>query len=104
MKIWNDPEWVARTPLITVGLFETANLGQIVRIWTHHTAAGQNLTSWFEVNVALWLWANFYRVMSKAGPMQARQFRFARWTLKIGIVLNTALILSVAYFRAIGRG
>ena len=125
MKFWNDPEWVAKTPLVTVGLFESANVGQIVRMLTHHTAAGQSLVSWVSVNAALWAWANFYRVMDSCGCTHERnhhdfnsdhecfvcdcmryrgKFRFARWTLKVGICLNMIVIATVAYFRAIGRG
>lgn len=127
MKFWNDPEWVAKTPLITVGLFESANVGQIVQMLTHHTAAGQSLVSWVSVNAALWAWANFYRVMDscdKCGhPVASHglifvspyskqavceryrgRFRFARWTLKVGICLNLIVIATVAYFRATGRG
>jgi hypothetical protein len=88
VKIWRDPRWVSYTPIATTCLLETANLGQIVRMWTYHTAAGQSLTSWCCVNVALWLWANLYRVIT---PDQ----KIARYTIKVGITLNTLVILRV---------
>jgi hypothetical protein len=53
VKFWRAPHWVSYTPIATTCLLETANLGQIVRMWTYHTAAGQSLTSWCCVNVAL---------------------------------------------------
>jgi hypothetical protein len=95
---WNDPFYVSYTPIATTCLLETANLGQIVRMWTFHTAAGQSLTSWCCVNLALWLWANWYRVIT---PQQ----KIARFTIKVGITLNTCVILTAIYFRyAVDRG
>jgi hypothetical protein len=92
---WNDPFHVSYMPIATTCLLETANLGQIVRMWTNRTAAGQSLTSC--VNVALWLWAHWYRVLK---PEQ----KIARFTIKVGITLNTCVILSVAYFRCVAAG
>jgi hypothetical protein len=95
---WNDPFYVSYTPIATTCLLETANLGQIVRMWTYRTAAGQSLTSWCCVNLALWLWANWYRVIT---PEQ----KIARFTIKVGITLNTCVILTAIYFRyAVDRG
>lgn len=90
--IWNDPKWVGRTPILTTLLLESANVGQIARMWTHRTAAGQSISSWVCVNLALWLWANFYRVIT---PEQL----WARRTIKVGIALNSAVILSAIWFR-----
>jgi hypothetical protein len=45
MRLWKDPRWVLRTPIITTCPLESANLVQIVRMWTYRTAAGQSLTS-----------------------------------------------------------
>jgi hypothetical protein len=75
VKFWRAPHWVSYTPIATTCLLETANLGQIVRMWTYHTAAGQSLTSWCCVNVALWLWANQKqpdRNEGKGEPAKAR--------------------------------
>ena len=47
---------------------------------------------------AVWLWANWYRVIT---PQQ----KIARFTIKVGITLNTCVIPTAAYFRyAVGRG
>jgi len=98
IRFYDDPEWVGRTPLLTVLLLESANIGQMVRMWAYHTAAGQSLISWLCVNLALWLWGNFYRVIT---PEQ----KWARRCNAVGITLNTGVILTVAYFRYVmGRG
>jgi len=96
MKPWNDPAIVTYSPIVTTCLLETANVGQMIRMWTHHTAAGQSLVSWACVQVALWLWANFYRVVT---PDQ----KWARFTIKIGIALNFGVMASVAWFRYVVR-
>lgn len=92
MTFISDPKLVNKTPIITVLLLESANLGQIVRMWTEHTAAGQSLLSWISVNVALWLWGNFYRVCC---PEQ----KYAIYANMMGICLNAAVILTVVWFR-----
>lgn len=51
------------------------NLGQIVRMWTYRTAAGQSLTSWCCVNLALWLWANWYRMITPERSIASRAGR-----------------------------
>jgi hypothetical protein len=94
MKLWNDPAWVARTPLLTVLLLEYANIGQLWRMWHEHSALGQNVWSWVSINVALWLWLNYYRVIVPGGLRSVA----ARATM-VGIVLNAAVIVTVAHFR-----
>jgi hypothetical protein len=97
-RFWRDPRWVSYTPFITTCLLEAANVGQIERMWLYRTAAGQNIASWCCVNLALWLWGNWYRVIT---PDQW----IPRLTIKVGITLNTAVILTAAYFRyVVGRG
>lgn len=96
MRFLSDPKWVARTPLVTVCLLESANVGQLYRMWTQHSALGQNVWSWLMVNVALWLWGNFYRVLTPTAV-------WAYWANRVGIALNSAVVLTVAYFRWIGN-
>jgi len=94
MMLWKDPKWVARTPILSVMLLESANVGQLWRMWAVRSALGQNLESWLFVQAALWLWLNFYLVMV---PKQER--RFAVWGTALGIALNAGVCLTVAYFR-----
>jgi uncharacterized protein with PQ loop repeat len=97
-NIFRNQRLVSLTPILTTLMLEGANLGQLWRMWTHRTAAGQELMSWVMVNIALWLWLNWYRVKT---PNE----RFAILATRLGICLNTLVILSVAYFRyAVGRG
>jgi len=92
MRPWNDPAVVSKTPIATVFLLEGANIGQLWRMWGEHSALGQSEWSWMSVNVALWLWLNFYRVVTP-GEVWARR------ATGVGIALNTAVILSVIWFR-----
>lgn len=92
MRPWNDPKLVAKTPIATVFLLEYANVGQLVRMWSEGSALGQNIWSWVSVNAALWLWLNFYRVVTPEAV-------WARRATVAGIVLNGAVIFSVAWFR-----
>jgi len=95
---WSNPKYVSWTPIITTILLEAANLQQIWWMWTQRTAAGQSLSGWMCVNVALILWFNFYRVVT---PKEW----IARVGTGIGILLNSLVILSIIYFRyVIGRG
>ncbi len=90
--LWNDPRWIRMTPLITTFLLETANVGQIWRMWTTQTARGQSLFSWMMVGVALGLWYNFYRVVT---PQEI----FARRCTAFGVLMNLLVILTVCWFR-----
>lgn len=87
-----DPAWVGKVPIVTTFLLEAANVQQLVRMWTERTAAGQSLTAWMSVNVALWLWLQFYHTFT---PDQ----RLAIWGTRVGIALNSAVILTVVFFR-----
>jgi len=92
MKWYNDPVWVARTPIISVALLEFANVQQLWRMWTEHSALGQSVGAWITVNIALWLWVHFYRVMTPG----------AKWAIRgtmLGIGMNTMVILTVLWFR-----
>jgi uncharacterized membrane protein YbaN (DUF454 family) len=94
----NDPALVQRTPMVTVFLLEGANISQLWRMWTEHSALGQSVQGWILVNLALVLWLNFYRVCLPPG-----QRRWAIVSTGIGWCLNMAVILSVLYFRAAGK-
>jgi hypothetical protein len=89
-----DPKVVDKTPIVSVFLLEAANVQQIFRMWSTWTAAGQSITAWLSVNLALWLWLNFYLVFN-------RENKFAIWGTAVGIGLNGLVILSVFYFRYI---
>lgn len=94
----NNDRLVSLTPLITTGLLEGANAGQLFRMWGERTAAGQSVPSWLLVNLALWLWLNFYRVKTPGE-------RLAILATKIGIVMNASVLLTTIYFRyGVGRG
>lgn len=87
---WSNPSVVRYTPILTVGLLEAGNLQQLCRMWSEGTSEGQSLWGWLSVNVALWLWWNFYRVCC---PKE----RFAFWATVVGIWMNAAVIATVAY-------
>jgi hypothetical protein len=98
MSILRNKALVSKTPIITTLLLEYANVGQLLRMWTVRSALGQNLYSWIAVQIALWLWLNFYITMLP-------EAKFAKWATIAGITLNLAVVLTVAYFRyALGRG
>lgn len=86
------PKLVDKTPIITTLLLEGANLQQLWRMWTEGTAAGQSITAWMSVNAALILWLNFYLVFNRDNKWAIRGTAF-------GILLNSLVILTVAYFR-----
>lgn len=89
----SDPVWVARSPIIAQTLLEAANVQQLIQMWVvDHSAQGQSVTAWASVQVALWLWLNFYRVLTP-------QAKWAIWGAEVGIALNMAVILSVIYWR-----
>ncbi len=94
-RLWTartNPKVVDKTPIVTVFLLEGANLQQLWRMWTEQTSAGQSVTAWLSVNIALWLWLNFYLVFN-------RQNKFAIWGTAIGIFLNACVLATVIFFR-----
>lgn len=95
MKKWlNDPEIAGKIPIATTFLMGYANVGQLWRMWSCRTAAGQSLWSWLSVGLALLLWCHFYRVCC---PDQ----KFALRCMQFGVFMNTLVILSVVWFRYI---
>jgi uncharacterized membrane protein YbaN (DUF454 family) len=86
---------VALTPVLTTLLLEWANVGQLWRMWSVRSALGQNVWSWLCVHIALWLWMNFYRVAMPIG----RARTLAIVGTATGIVLNAAVLITVAFFR-----
>ena len=94
MNILSDPKWVLRTPIISVLLLELGNLQQLWQMWVvDHSAKGQSITAWLSVQAALWLWLNFYRVITPDAV-------WAIWGTRVGIALNMSVVLSVLYWRA----
>ncbi len=95
MKFWNNNKFVNFTPVLTPFLLEGANISQLWRMWTEGTAEGQSIQGWILVNIALFLWLNFYRVcMPKSVGRTTAMISTA-----VGIVFNFAVILTVLYFR-----
>lgn len=88
----NDPKVVGKCLLVTTFLLEGANIGQLHRMWTEHTAAGQSLWSWLSVGLALVIWCNYYRVICP-------QEKFAFRCTCVGVFINTLVWLSVVYWR-----
>jgi uncharacterized protein with PQ loop repeat len=92
MRPYNDPAVVSKAPIVASLLLEYANVGQLIRMRTEHTAAGQSLTSWLAVFVALLVWQNFYRVCTPT-MLWARRMNF------LGICMNLSVIATVVHFR-----
>lgn len=79
-------------PVLATALLEYANVGQLWRMWTERTAAGQSVTSWFAVFLALACYNQFYRVCV---PDQKWAYRMN----VLGMVMNLSVCLTVIYFR-----
>lgn len=92
VKWYRQPKLVEKTPLVAVGLLEAANVQQLYQMWTEWTAAGQSLTGWISVNLALILWLNFYLTFN-------REQKFAVYGTAFGILMNASVIASVIFFR-----
>lgn len=48
-------------PMLASVLIEAGNLGQLYRMWTQHSALGQNVWSYVAVLAALIMWLLYYR-------------------------------------------
>jgi multidrug transporter EmrE-like cation transporter len=88
----SNPRYVSWTPVITTGLLESANVAQLVEMWTERTAAGQNLWGWLMVTGALCCWYNYYRVIT---PTELK----AQYATLVGIGFNLSVVGSVLYFK-----
>ncbi len=91
-KFWKQPNVVSKSPLVTTLLLEYGNVGQLYRMWTEHTAAGQSLWSWLSVGLALVIWANYYHTLY---PQHKWAFRCTCF----GVLMNSLVWLTVFYFR-----
>jgi len=91
---WRNPQWMNKAPVVSSILLEGANLGQLVRMWTEKTAAGQSLISWCMVSAALCIYLQFYRVCTPGQKWAVRMTAF-------GVAFNAAVILTVVWFRYI---
>jgi hypothetical protein len=85
-------KWVSKFPLLSTLLLEIANISQLVRMWTEHSALGQSLLGWAAVWCALVLWYTYYKVML---PTE----KIPRYCQFVGILMNSAVICTVTYFR-----
>jgi uncharacterized protein with PQ loop repeat len=92
MKFLRNPQLVSYTPLVTTLIFEAANVGQLIEMWSKKTALGQSLFSWSIVTFALLLWLNFYTVKT---PDE----KWAIWATIVGILMNLVIVATVAYFK-----
>jgi len=90
--ILNNKKIVSYTPPVAIMCLEWANLSQLIRMWTEQTAEGQSLVGWLSVWAALLLWLNFYRVCLPENKL-------AYWGTVVGLATNTAVWLSVIWFR-----
>lgn len=60
--IENPKTLVDLFPLISSAFIECGNIGQLWRMWTERTAAGQNLWSYVSILIALLLWVVYFRL------------------------------------------
>jgi uncharacterized protein with PQ loop repeat len=81
---------VENIPIICTILLEWANVGQLHRMWTEHTAAGQSVPAWISVFAALSLFAFYYHKKGLRVPF---------YTTLFGVVMNLLVNLTVIYFR-----
>lgn len=94
MKIWNNPKAVKQVPLITMFLFDGGAIGQIIRMWTVRSALGQSLISWIGVSFGLFLWVNYYRIMTP-------ELKLPRYSALFSACINSCVWLTIIYFRYI---
>jgi hypothetical protein len=92
VKLWENPKIVSLTPIATTLLLESANVSQLHQMWSTRSSADQSILSWVMVQCALWMWLNFYQVKTPGEW-------FAIWATRVGILLNTAVIVTAFYFR-----
>lgn len=93
-KWYRKPSFVEKTPMLVALFAEYANGGQIYRMLKEQSALGQNVWSWVAVHATLWLWLNYDLVIVPGGK-NSWAFR----ATALGLVLNTAVIILVIYFR-----
>lgn len=92
VKILNYSKFVDMCPLFATLLIEGANIGQLHRMWSYHTAAGQSLIAWCCVFIALFLWCLFYK---KHNIHQ----KLAIWSTYIGMGMNASVIATIIRWR-----
>lgn len=89
----NDPKLVSRLcPTIACAFFLWCYAGQVIHMWTKHTAAGQSLFGWIGLAIALCSIHHFYCVCT---PKE----RIAIWSVRAEIMLNIVIIVQVLCLR-----
>lgn len=89
---WCCPNTINKAPILATVLLEYANVGQLYRMWHDRTAAGQELTSWVAVCLALICYCVFFKVCT---PEQ----KWARYMNLLGVGMNLLVCATVIYFR-----
>ena len=74
-------------PLFSALLIEYGNAGQLWKMWTQHTAAGQNIWSWVSTLAAIVLWLLYYRF--RLGKS------VAYWVTWVAAVMLSAIVVTV---------
>jgi hypothetical protein len=91
-KVLSNPKIIQYSPIVTTFLLEGSTVGHIFRMWTTRTSEGQSLLSWLYVIIALFIWLNWYRVMT---PTQ----KWAQRSTMLSICSCIFGLFSVIYFR-----
>jgi hypothetical protein len=79
------------TPIITVALFETGNIGQIIQMIIQHSALGQSPIAWLLYTVGLLMWFLWWK---RFEPTQ----KMPRYAALAGAIINFAVLLTVLWF------
>jgi uncharacterized protein with PQ loop repeat len=91
-SIFTTAKWVSRYPAFAAILIEFGHMGQVARMWREQTSAGQSLTGWVILAIALCMWLRFYQVIT---PKE----KFAKWATLSSIFMILFVIVTIVWFR-----
>lgn len=81
----NNREIVKYTPVVTVILFESGGVMQMLTMFQEQSSADQSLVGWILGGVALTLWYNWYRLFTPDQWLARRSTLLGIATQLIGI-------------------
>lgn len=91
-SIWVKENFVKYYPVVATVIFEIATIGQILRMFSEQSAAGQEPLSWLLVTVGLSGWMFWYKITIP-------DHKLVFYSVAVGTAVNSIAFITCVYFK-----